>query len=73
MSLQQVTGVVEFEHTATGRRLISREALHDLAGTYGCGVTEHAGDAQLLEAFADVLDRMAKRYPDAEVLTTAHL
>ena len=72
MSLQQVTGVVAFEH-ATGQRLISREALRDLPGEYGHGITQDATDQELLAAFSKVIDRMANRYPDVEILTTAHL
>ena len=71
MSLKS-TGPVAFEH-ATGHRLISCEALRDLPGHYGRGVTEDAGDQELLKAFSDVIDRMAKRYPDVKILTSAHL
>ena len=50
MSLQ-LTGLVEFEHVVTGRRLISREALRDLPGHVGYrqGLTEDATELELLE------------------------
>jgi hypothetical protein len=73
MSLQQVTGVVEFRHATTGQRLISREALRDLPGLYPRGITEGATDQELLACYSDAIDRMAARYPDVKILTTAHL
>ena len=66
------TGPVEFKH-CTGYRHISWEALRDLPGRYGYrnGVTGDADERLLLSIYSDVIDRVAKRYPDT-FLTNVH-
>ena len=66
------TGLVEFDHS-TGRRDISCEALRNLPGRYSYrnGITGDADARLLLACYADVIDRVAKRYPDT-VLTNVH-
>lgn len=66
------TGLFAFDHS-TGRRYISSEALHDLPGTFGYrnGITDAASDQEIFKRFADVIDRVARRYPDASTVLTS--